>query len=70
MVALNVVNAVCRDLFGIVITGVDEVLVFMMIWLVMLGMMLVTAEPQQYCARFSCQPARTTLPHGARDHPA
>jgi hypothetical protein len=44
MVAINVINAVCRYLLGIVFTGADEVLVFMMIWLVMLGLILVTAS--------------------------
>ncbi len=43
LVALNVVNAVARAT-GIVVIGVDEVLVFGMIWMVMLGMLLVTAE--------------------------
>jgi TRAP-type C4-dicarboxylate transport system permease small subunit len=43
LVALNVVNAVARAT-GIVVIGVDELLVFGMIWMVMLGMLLVTAE--------------------------
>jgi TRAP-type C4-dicarboxylate transport system permease small subunit len=43
LVALNVVNAAARAT-GIVVIGVDEVLVFGMIWMVMLGMLLVTAE--------------------------
>jgi TRAP-type transport system small permease protein len=43
LVALNVANAVARAT-GIVVIGVDEVLVFGMIWMVMLGMLLVTAE--------------------------
>ena len=43
LVALNVVNAVARAT-GIVVIGVDEMLVFGMIWMVMLGMLLVTAE--------------------------
>ncbi len=43
MVALNVANAVARAT-GVVVIGVDEVLVFGMIWMVMLGMLLVTAE--------------------------
>jgi TRAP-type C4-dicarboxylate transport system permease small subunit len=43
LVALNVVNAVARAT-GIVVIGVDEVLIFGMIWMVMLGMLLVTAE--------------------------
>ena len=40
---LNVANAIARAT-GIVVIGVDEVLVFGMIWMVMLGMLLVTAE--------------------------
>ena len=44
MVAVNVINAVCRYAFGIVFPGADEILVFMMIWLVMLGLILVTAD--------------------------
>jgi TRAP-type transport system small permease protein len=44
MVALNVINAVCRYVFSIVFPGADEILVFMMIWLVMLGLVLVTAQ--------------------------
>ena len=52
MVALNVVNAVCRYLFGIVFTGADEVLVFMMIWLVMLGLILVTASRRNIALDF------------------
>ena len=43
LVLLNVVNALARAT-GIVVIGVDEVLVFGMIWMVMLGMLLVTAE--------------------------
>lgn len=43
LVLLNVTNAICRAA-GIVIIGVDEVLVFGMIWMVMLGVLLVTAE--------------------------
>jgi TRAP-type C4-dicarboxylate transport system permease small subunit len=43
LVFLNVGNAVARAT-GIVVIGVDEVLVFGMIWMVMLGMLLVTAE--------------------------
>jgi TRAP-type C4-dicarboxylate transport system permease small subunit len=44
MVLLNVVNAVGRYAFGAVFIGADEVLVFGMVWMVMLGMLLVTAE--------------------------
>jgi TRAP-type C4-dicarboxylate transport system permease small subunit len=43
LVLLNVVNAVSRAA-GTVVIGVDEVLVFGMIWMVMIGMMLVTAD--------------------------
>lgn len=43
LVLLNVVNAVGRAV-GTVVIGVDEVLVFGMIWMVMIGMMLVTAD--------------------------
>ncbi len=43
LVLLNVANAVARAL-GIVVIGVDELLVFGMIWMVMLGMLLVTAD--------------------------
>ena len=52
MVALNVVNAVCRYVFGIVLTGADEVLVFGMIWMVMLGMILVTADRRHIALDF------------------
>jgi TRAP-type C4-dicarboxylate transport system permease small subunit len=44
MVFLNVVNAVGRYVFGVVFIGADEVLVFGMVWMVMLGMLLVTAQ--------------------------
>ncbi len=43
LVVLNVANAVARAT-GRVVIGVDEVLVFGMIWMVMIGMMLVTAD--------------------------
>lgn len=43
LVLLNVVNAIARAT-GRVIIGVDEVLVFGMIWMVMIGMLLVTAD--------------------------
>jgi TRAP-type C4-dicarboxylate transport system permease small subunit len=52
MVALNVINAVCRYVFGVVFTGADEVLVFMMIWLVMLGLILVTADRRNIALDF------------------
>jgi len=44
MVLLNVANAVGRYAFGAVLIGADEVLVFGMVWMVMLGMLLVTAD--------------------------
>ncbi|MGN6461598.1 MAG: TRAP transporter small permease [Pseudolabrys sp.] len=44
MVVLNVVNAVSRYLLSYVVIGIDEVLIFAMIWMVMIGMLLVTAE--------------------------
>jgi TRAP-type C4-dicarboxylate transport system permease small subunit len=43
LVVLNVVNAVARAT-GKVVIGVDELLVFGMIWMVMIGMLLVTAD--------------------------
>ncbi len=43
LVLLNVVNAVARAT-GQVVIGVDEILVFGMIWMVMIGMLLVTAD--------------------------
>jgi TRAP-type transport system small permease protein len=44
MVVLNVANAVARYAFGAVLIGADEVLVFGMVWLIMTGMILVTAD--------------------------
>jgi TRAP-type transport system small permease protein len=44
MVLLNVVNAVSRYALSYVVIGIDEVLIFAMIWMVMIGMLLVTAE--------------------------
>ncbi|MGD9921850.1 MAG: TRAP transporter small permease [Pseudorhodoplanes sp.] len=43
LVVLNVVNAVARAT-GRVVIGVDEVLIYGMIWMVMIGMLLVTAD--------------------------
>lgn len=43
LVLLNVANAIARAI-GTVVIGVDELLVFGMIWMVMIGMMLVTAD--------------------------
>ena len=44
MVVLNVTSAMCRYIFGIVFVGADELLVFAMIWMVMVGMIVVTAS--------------------------
>jgi TRAP-type transport system small permease protein len=44
MVLLNVANAVGRRAFGTVLIGADEVLVFSMVWLVMIGMLLIAVE--------------------------
>ena len=45
--------------FGIVVIGVDEVLVFAMIWMVMVGMILVTAERSHIALEFLARaPAR------------
>jgi TRAP-type transport system small permease protein len=52
MVAINVINAVCRYVFGVVFPGADEILVFMMIWLVMVGLILVTAERRNIALDF------------------
>jgi TRAP-type C4-dicarboxylate transport system permease small subunit len=57
MVALNVVNAVCRYVFSIVLPGADEILVFMMIWLVMFGLILVTAQRSNIALDFLVQRA-------------
>jgi TRAP-type C4-dicarboxylate transport system permease small subunit len=52
MVAINVINAVCRYVFGVVFPGADEILVFMMIWLVMVGLILVTADRRNIALDF------------------
>lgn len=44
MVLLNVVNAFSRYALSYVVIGIDELLVFAMIWMVMIGMLLVTAD--------------------------
>lgn len=44
MVLANVANAIARYGFGAVFIGTDELLVFAMIWMVMIGMVLVTVE--------------------------
>jgi TRAP-type transport system small permease protein len=52
MVAINVINAVCRYVLGVVLPGADEILVFMMIWLVMVGLILVTADRRNIALDF------------------
>jgi TRAP-type C4-dicarboxylate transport system permease small subunit len=52
MVALNVANAVCRYALGVVLTGADEVLVFTMIWMVMVGMILATIDRRHIALDF------------------
>jgi len=52
MVALNVTNAICRYVFGVVLTGADEVLVFTMIWMVMVGMILATIDRRHIALDF------------------
>ena len=44
MVGLNVANAVARYAFGAVLIGADEILVFGMVWLIMMGLILATGE--------------------------
>jgi TRAP-type C4-dicarboxylate transport system permease small subunit len=44
MVLVNVLNAAGRYGFGIAFTGSDELVVYAMIWVVMTGMVVVTAE--------------------------
>lgn len=44
MVVLNVVNVIARRVFGSAIPQADELMVFSMVWLVFLGVILVTAE--------------------------
>src|SRR5258707_15806529 len=52
MVLLNVANAVCRYLFSVVLIGADELLVFAMIWMVMIGMILVTIDRRHIALDF------------------
>jgi TRAP-type transport system small permease protein len=52
MMLLNVANAVCRYLFSVVLTGADELLVFAMIWMVMIGMILVTIDRRHIALDF------------------
>lgn len=44
MVAVNAVNAVGRYAGGFSLVGADELIVYLMIWVVMTGMIVVTAE--------------------------
>ncbi len=44
MVLLNVGNAAGRYLFGRAVSGADDILLYSMIWLVFLGLILVTAR--------------------------
>ncbi|MGQ9368002.1 TRAP transporter small permease [Azospirillum sp. ST 5-10] len=44
MVVVNVANAAGRYGFGISFTGADELVVYAVVWLVMTGMVVVTAE--------------------------
>lgn len=57
MVALNVANAVGRYTFGAVFIGADELLAFSLVWLVMLGTILVTAEQSHIALDFIVQRA-------------
>ena len=52
MVALNVANAICRTCSAMVLTGADEVLVFSMIWMVMVGMILATVDRRHIALDF------------------
>src|SRR5260370_28028172 len=52
MMLLNVANAVCRYLFSVVLIGADELLVFPMIWMVMIGMILVTIDRRHIALDF------------------
>jgi TRAP-type transport system small permease protein len=52
MVLLNVANAACRYLFGLVFIGADELMVFAMIWMVMIGMILVTIDRRHIALDF------------------
>jgi TRAP-type transport system small permease protein len=52
MVLLNVLNAIGRYFIGAVLVGADELLVFAMIWLVMIGLILVTSEDRNIALDF------------------
>ena len=58
MVALNVASAMCRYIFGIVFVGADELLVFAMIWMVMVGMILATVDRRHIALDFLITRAR------------
>jgi TRAP-type transport system small permease protein len=52
MVLVNVVNAMFRYLFSLVMIGADEILVYAMVWLVMIGMILVTVDQRHIALDF------------------
>jgi TRAP-type transport system small permease protein len=52
MVLLNVSNAIGRYFIGAVLVGTDELLVFAMVWLVMIGLILVTAQERNIALDF------------------
>jgi TRAP-type C4-dicarboxylate transport system permease small subunit len=52
MVALNVANAVGRYAMGAVIAGADEILIYTMVWLVMVGLILTTADRRHIALDF------------------
>jgi TRAP-type transport system small permease protein len=62
MVVLNVANAIGRYAFGAVFIGADELLMFALVWLVMLGTILVTAEQSHIALDFVANRA------GSRTH--
>src|SRR5258708_17877468 len=64
MMLLNVANAVCRYLFSVVLIGADELLVFAMIWMVMIGMILVTIDRRHIALDFLAN-RLTPLPRSA-----
>jgi TRAP-type C4-dicarboxylate transport system permease small subunit len=52
MVLLNVANALARYLFSVVLIGADELLVYSMVWMVMIGMILVTMDERHIALDF------------------
>lgn len=52
MVALNVANAIGRYAMGAVIAGADEILVYSMVWLVMVGLILITVDRRHIALDF------------------